>query len=98
MPTIHAPLYIEFVTRLRNARKAKKKTQEELAELLHKPQSYVSKVETCERRLDVIEAAEWCMILGITLGDVLPNALKAAWDTESHNPIEPRSRKDGNNR
>lgn len=96
MPTIHAPHYIEFVTRLRNARKAKKITQDELAGLLHKPQSYVSKVETCERRLDVIEAAEWCIVLGITLSDVLPNDLKAAWDTESHHPIEPRSRKDGN--
>jgi transcriptional regulator with XRE-family HTH domain len=84
MPTIHAPHYIEFVTRLRNARKAKKITQERLAELLQKPQSYVSKVETCERRLDVIEAAEWCIVLGITLGDVLPNDLKAAWDSESH--------------
>jgi transcriptional regulator with XRE-family HTH domain len=96
MPTIHAPHYIEFVTRLRNARRAKKITQEELAELLHKPQSYVSKVETCERRIDVIEAAEWCIVLGITLGDVLPNALKTAWDIESQNLVEPRSREDGN--
>jgi transcriptional regulator with XRE-family HTH domain len=84
MPTIHEPHYIEFVTRLRNARKTKKVTQEELADLLHKPQSYVSKVETCERRIDVIEAARWCIVLGITLGEVLPNDLKAAWNTKSH--------------
>jgi transcriptional regulator with XRE-family HTH domain len=96
MPTIHAPQYIEFVTRLRNVRKAKRITQSELAELLHKPQSYVSKVETCERRLDVIEAAEWCIVLGITLGEVLPNDLKSAWGTESHHYVEPSSRKDGN--
>jgi transcriptional regulator with XRE-family HTH domain len=96
MPTIHAAEYIEFVTRLRNARKAKKLSQVQLATLLRKPQSYVSKVETCERRLDVIEAAEWCIVLGITLGDVLPSTLKAAWEHESHQGIEPHSRKDGN--
>jgi transcriptional regulator with XRE-family HTH domain len=33
-------------------------TQTELAELLHKPQSYVSKYENGERRLDVLEFLE----------------------------------------
>lgn len=33
-------------------------TQAELAELLHRPQSYVSKYENGERRLDVLEFLE----------------------------------------
>jgi transcriptional regulator with XRE-family HTH domain len=75
---IHAPEYIEFVTRLRNARKRRGLTQNDLAVLLRKPQSFVSKVETCERRLDVIEAAEWCVLLRINLVDVLPTDLRKA--------------------
>lgn len=34
-------------------------TQVELARRLGKPQSYVSKVEILERRLDVIELMDW---------------------------------------
>lgn len=66
------PLYTEFVARLRSARKVSGYTQSELADLLCKPQSYVSKVETSERRIDVVEAARWCMALGISLESVLP--------------------------
>lgn len=72
MRAIYDPLYIEFIAGLRAARKARGYTQGELASQLHKPQSYVSKVETCERRIDVIEAARWCMVLGFNLEDFLP--------------------------
>ena len=40
-------------------------TQVELARRLNKLQSYVSKVEILERRLDVIELMEWLAALGI---------------------------------
>ncbi len=78
MSGAHDPQYIEFIVRLRNARKAKNLSQKQFGELLNKPQSFVSKVETCERRLDVIEAAEWCIALGIRLDDVLPPLVKKA--------------------
>jgi len=74
----HDPQYIELIARLRNARKAKKLSQKELGELLNKPQSFVSKVETCERRLDAIETANWCIALGIALEDALPPLVKKA--------------------
>ena len=73
MRAVHDPEYFEFIARLRNARKAKHYTQADLAELLNKPQSFVSKVETCERRIDVIEAARWCSVLGVPLQDVIPS-------------------------
>jgi len=78
MRAAHDPLYTEFVARLRTARKVSGYTQGRLADLLCKPQSYVSKVETCERRIDVIEAARWCMALGLTLENVLPANLTIA--------------------
>lgn len=42
-------------------------TQSELANRLNKPQSYVSKYESGERRLDVVEIREICIEAGITL-------------------------------
>jgi transcriptional regulator with XRE-family HTH domain len=78
MRAAHDPHYIEFIARLRNVRKSKGLTQADLAELLNKPQSYVSKVETCERRIDVIEAARWCRVLEVSLEDALPDELKTA--------------------
>lgn len=48
-------------------RKNKKITQKELAEKLHKPQSFVSKYEIGERSLDVIELHQICLALDTTL-------------------------------
>jgi len=39
-------------------------TQAEVAERLKKPQSYVSKLESGDRALDVIEAREFCIACG----------------------------------
>ncbi|MFZ1936288.1 MAG: helix-turn-helix transcriptional regulator [Thermoguttaceae bacterium] len=76
MSAAHDPLYIEFVTRLRNARKSKGISQTAFGELIGKEQSFVSKVETCERRLDVIEAARWCAALNLRLADALPAEIR----------------------
>lgn len=46
------------------ARKQQSMTQFQLAAALRKPQSYVAKVEVCERKLDVLEFVEWCHALG----------------------------------
>lgn len=40
-------------------------TQAELSRALGKPQSYVSKYETGERRLDYVEVNEICKALGV---------------------------------
>ena len=74
------PEYLEFVARLRSARRAKAYSQARLAKVLGKPQSYVSKVETCERRLDLLEAGEWCLALGVSLASVLPARLRPTLD------------------
>lgn len=43
--------------------------QVDLARLLQQPQSFVSKYESGERRLDLIELREVCHALGVTLAD-----------------------------
>ena len=52
---------------LRELRTEKGLTQVQLSETLGMPQRYVSKYETGERRLDVIELREVCQSLGTTL-------------------------------
>lgn len=54
----------EFIAFIASVRKAANITQVELAERLGKPQSFVSKVERGERRLDVIEFCELAEALG----------------------------------
>ena len=74
--TANDPVYIEFIARLRTARKSMSFTQADLAAALNQPQSFVSKVETCERRIDVVEAARWCFALGVKMEDVLPTQFR----------------------
>ena len=54
-PSIHQKDYKQIINRLREARIAAELTQVEAADKLGKPQSYVSKIELGERRLDVAE-------------------------------------------
>ena len=57
--------YAYFTCLLVEYRKEKNVTQVELAEKLKKPQSYVSKYESGERRLDIIEFLEIAELLSI---------------------------------
>ncbi|WP_026471382.1 helix-turn-helix domain-containing protein [Alkanindiges illinoisensis] len=59
MRTIHDPRYSLVIAKLIQIRDEKKITQVELAKKLLKPQSYISKTELLERRLDVIELLDW---------------------------------------
>jgi transcriptional regulator with XRE-family HTH domain len=45
--------------------------QTDLAERLGKPQSFVSKYESGERRLDILELHEICAALNVSLSEVI---------------------------
>jgi transcriptional regulator with XRE-family HTH domain len=55
MRNVYSSEYKEFLKRLKKARLDAGFTQAEVALRLKKPQSYVSKTESGERRLDIIE-------------------------------------------
>jgi transcriptional regulator with XRE-family HTH domain len=57
--------YIRLREILLNARDSKNITQAELARLLNKPQSYISKYENGEKMLNVIEFINVCNALEI---------------------------------
>lgn len=52
---LHSDDYGRFTKRLKEARNQAKLTQIQVAEKLGLPQSYVSKVERGERRIDAVE-------------------------------------------
>ncbi len=55
MSNVHSKQYQEFLKKLKAARLAAGLTQEEVAKKLKKPQSFVSKCESGERRVDFVE-------------------------------------------
>lgn len=59
MRSLHSEAYRQFLERLRQARQEAGLTQVEVAKRLGRPQSYVSKCESGERRIDVIELAQF---------------------------------------
>jgi transcriptional regulator with XRE-family HTH domain len=67
--SIHDKAYQAFVDYLRRARLDAGLTQTELAARLHTDQSYVSKYERAERRLDIVELRLLCQHLNTSLID-----------------------------
>lgn len=65
--SIHSKEYINILTKLREARSSSGLTQSEVATKLNKPQSYVSKIECGERRVDVVELAKLADLYSKTL-------------------------------
>lgn len=55
MKSIHSAQYRALLDKMRAARQTAGIAQQELARRLGRPQSYVSKIEMGERRLDVVE-------------------------------------------
>jgi transcriptional regulator with XRE-family HTH domain len=69
MKSIHDPRYIQFIVLLIRTREAAQVTQTELASRLSKPQSFVAKVENLDRRIDIVELADWLQALRIAPQD-----------------------------
>ena len=62
--SVHTPRYRNFLRILVDARDKAGLSQAEVAERLSRPQSYVSKYENAERRLDVIEFLDIAKAIG----------------------------------
>lgn len=60
--SIYAKDYRQIITRLKQARIRNGLSQQAVANKLGKPQSYISKIESGERRLDVVEMKEFSEI------------------------------------
>ena len=59
--------YAHFLAVLREEREKAGVTQDEMATRLGETQSFVSKCERGERRMDIVELREFCKAMGLTL-------------------------------
>ena len=75
--SIHSQQYAVFLEVLRDARKRAGLTQIDTAARIGETQTFVSKVERGERRVDVVELRLFCEAFGIRLAEFVA-ALEAA--------------------
>ena len=71
MKTIHTEEYKVILRKLIGARKKSGLTQVELARKLGKPQSFISKIENGERRLDIIELKQIAKLYKVNVKNLL---------------------------
>lgn len=62
--TLHDERYVALVTALVELREREGLTQQEVADRLGRPQSFVAKYETLQKRLDVVELADVVAAIG----------------------------------
>lgn len=71
MAPVHTPDYQRMLGRLKAAREAAGLTQAVVAAHFGRPQSFVSKVEHGERRIDPLELHEFAKLYGKPITDFL---------------------------
>ena len=69
--SIHTTAHKRLVARLREARLKAGLTQVQVAKRLRKPQSFVSSLESGQRRIDVVELLDFARLYGVTLAWLL---------------------------
>lgn len=74
--TAFSSSYQVLINRLVEARKTAGLKQTDLADRLHKPQSFVSKVENGERRLNVVEFLIYSRAMGIDGVNIIQSIAK----------------------
>lgn len=67
--TIHSKEYHLMISLLREMRESKGITQKDLADIIHVDQTFISKVEVGERRLDFLELRTICIALEVSVLD-----------------------------
>jgi len=73
--------YIGLIQRLVTRRHELGMTQEQLGSAFGEDQSFISRVERCQRRIDVYEFVRLCLILGLK-----PSAILDAMEEEAAAP------------
>ena len=76
--TLRSPEHIALMEVLREARLAAGMTQADLASRLGRPQSYVAKIETGERRVEVVEFILLAQALGRSPGEMVEEVTRHA--------------------
>ena len=70
MKTIYDPKYRAVIRRLVDARRAAGLTQAAVARRLHVPRVRLTKIEKCDRRLDILELYAIVRLYGIPMKEI----------------------------
>lgn len=71
MSSIYSKEYKQIIHALRSSRIKKGITQQVLAKALDRPQSFIAKIESGERRLDIVEFIHIAHLLAINPNEIL---------------------------
>lgn len=63
--SLHDPRYERLIKLLVQTRRDAKLTQRDVAAKLKQPPSYVAKIESCQRRIDLIELIDMLEAIGV---------------------------------
>jgi transcriptional regulator with XRE-family HTH domain len=69
--TIHDPVYRRLIAELRRTRQEKGLRQADIAKRMGTERNWLSKIERCELRIDVLYFVRWCIALGLSPCSVL---------------------------
>lgn len=75
--TIYRPEHQALLRLLKEYRTAAGLTQVQCSKAMNRPQSFMSDVETGTRRLDIVQLRDLCVVLGITLIELVLELEKA---------------------
>lgn len=73
--SVYSPAHVRLRERLVAARHSRGMSQEQLANALERPQSFISKYENGERRLDFVEVLEIADVLRLDACDLMQQVL-----------------------
>lgn len=69
--SIHTRQYRILIGLIREERERRQITQEQLASTLSVKQAVISKIENCERRIDLLEMRQICLALEVPLIEII---------------------------
>ena len=69
--TIYCESYRALIGRLRSARIDLGLRQDQVAKVLKVSRQWVSHVETCQIRIDILQLTSWCQALGLHAPDLV---------------------------
>ncbi|GAH70322.1 unnamed protein product [marine sediment metagenome] len=75
--TIYSENHRYIIKRLKKARKEADLSQKQVAKILHKTQSYISKIESGQRRIDIVQLKELARIYKKSLNFFIKKDVRA---------------------
>jgi len=82
----HTPEYAALRQKLASIRAAAGLSQRQLAAILQVPHSWVAKVESGERRIDLVEFAWFCLACGQDAAEIAPAFFSESMKSTSRRP------------